>query len=236
MTYLYINPLSLSWYLIITFYLFACIALLTFGKCLSEKNVNRLTTSLGIYLLFDRIFSVYYYHTIDAFSLDYALPLSFCSIMAFFASFALIFRSQFFFEFVLFLGMTGPVQAFITPAIVHAGEEYLLIDYFIYHGITIVTPIYMAYCLGFKPRKNAIYRVIVLMQILAAVVYALNLQLDANYMYLNASPDVDHPLNKHVWPIYLIYWHGLFYIAAFIIEGFFRLIDYIGKKTTDNII
>ena len=155
MTYLYLIPVTLPWWILIQGLLFISVAFILLGKKGSFSSKNRLLSFLGFYLFFDLILFEYYFYYHNCFSIKLTLPLAYCSIMQMIASYAAIKRSRLAFEFSLLLGIFAPLQSFLSPVIVRAWEDYLIFDYFISHGILILVPLYMLIVLGFRPRKFA---------------------------------------------------------------------------------
>lgn len=236
MSYIYIIPFTYAWYVTITIFLVAVIAFLTICSFLSDLGKRRVLSFFGYFLLFDMIFYMGYLTYHNTFSLQVSLPLTFCSIMQLCAAFAAIRRSQVAFEIMVFFGITGPLQAFVTPAVVYTGEEYILVDFFIAHGMTILVPLVMTFCMGFRPTKGAIYRGIALLQIVVGCVYFANIYLGANYMYLMEKPMVIHPLNTGPHGHNVIIWHLYFYLIAFTINALFFLKKLLDDKTTGKIL
>ena len=154
MSDLLILPFTRTWYIIITSFVAYGFCILYLGNKCSNKWKGRILSFMGYYLLID--FAVYegyvFYHGI--FSLKTSLPLAYCSIMQIMAGYGSIRRSQFCFEFCILLGVIGPLQAFVSPAVVCKGQEYLMIEYFIAHGLTIMVPLFMVFCMRYEPRKK----------------------------------------------------------------------------------
>ncbi len=230
-----ISPLTAEWYMMLTSFIVLSIGLLFAGTKVSKNWNERILTCIGLAMLFDLLFMEGYLLYNEMFSMSVSLPLSYCSIMEIFAIFAAIFKSKRCFEFVLFFGITGPLQAFGAPAQVVKGEEYVLIDYFLTHGLTIFIPIFMAVCMGYTPRKKSIFKVILGMEVIAILVYLINMELGANYMYLIDKPEVSHFLNFGPWPTYLVHWHICLYTLAGLINGVFVFNRYLDRKTTGSL-
>ena len=227
-----VSPLTFEWYMMLSIFMGLSLVLLFVVKRISLQWKERILRCIGFAMLFDLLFMEGYLLYNGNFSMSVSLPLAYCSIMEIFAICAAIFQSKRCFEFAIFFGITGPVQAFAAPAQVVIGEEYILIDYFLTHGLTILIPIYMAVCMGFKPRKGSIFKVILGMELIAVVVYLINIQLGANYMYLLQKPEVNHLLNFAPWPYYILNWHVCLYTVAFLINGLFVFNSYLDRKTT----
>jgi hypothetical integral membrane protein (TIGR02206 family) len=225
-------PFTFWWFVMITACLGLAAGMLIVGKKISDDWNKRILTFVGVGMLLDLFFMEGYLLYNELFAMSVSLPLAYCSIMEMFAIFAAIFKSKRCFEFVLFFGITGPLQAFLAPAEVVRGEEYIIVDYFLAHGLTIFIPIYMAVCMGFCPRKGSIFKVIFGMEVIAGFVYLINKELGSNYMYLIEKPEVSHILNVGVWPYYLLNWHVYLYCVAGFINGIFLFNRYLDKKTT----
>lgn len=235
MTYITVSPFTFNWYAIISIFAVSLVLVLMLGSFVTWKTRSRIASFMGFYLIFDLFFLMAYLRYYNAFSIEASLPLTFCSIMQLFAGLAGITKKSFFFEMSLFFGILGPMQAFVTPAIVYAGEEYLLYDFFISHGLTIMVPLFMAVCMGFTPSRGAVFKALTVMQLIVAFVYFVNVNLDSNYMYLLYKPPVAHPLNDGPHGHNVILWHLYFYAAAFLINGLFYLIKVLDDMTTGKI-
>jgi hypothetical integral membrane protein (TIGR02206 family) len=227
-----IIPGTFSWAVMVGCCVSVFGALLIVGKRVSMKCNSWILNSFGLGMLLNLLFMEGYLWYKDLFALSVSLPLAYCSIMEMFAICAALFKSKRAFEFSLFFGISGPLQAFVSSVQVAKGEEYLLIDYFASHALTIFVPIFMAVCMKYVPRKGSLLRVILGMEVIAAMVYWIDLQLGANYMYLIEKPEVVHLLNVGQWPYYLIGWHGWLYSIAGFIYALFVFNRYLNKKTT----
>ncbi len=235
MTYLYIIPLTPAWYIVVGSFVFITTIFLLLGSYIPSIWKVRLLRFIDFYLLFDLLFMEAYLLFNGNFSLQTSLPLSFCSVMQLVAAFAAITQNAFLFEFALFFAIAGPIQAFLTPAVVYQGEEFILIDFFIAHGLTVIAPLFMTLCLNFAPRKWAAVKSIGIMQFVVICIYGINIHLGANYMYLCEKPNIIHPLNTAAWPYYVLNWHLLFYSIPLLIQGAFYLKTLLDNKTTGKI-
>ena len=57
-----------------------------------------------------------------------------------------------------------------------------------------MAPFYAIFVLNMWPRKNAIWRAFLIINVIALAVGIVNWAVDANYMYLASRPIVDNPL------------------------------------------
>lgn len=231
-----IIPFSSTWLFIIISFFLSLVSITIIGGRISNLWKHRLLSFIGFYLLIDILVFEFYMIYYESFNLQTCLPLAFCSIMQGFAAYAAIRRNQWAFEFCMLLGILGPFQAFLSPAVVHKGEEYIIIDYFINHGLTILVPLYMTFVLNYRVRKFAFIKVLMLMQLFVAFVYFLDVHLGANYMYLLNKPNVMNPLVSGPWPYYIFKWHGLFYVVAIVVNLIYSIGDWLNDKTTGKVL
>ena len=236
MTYIYIIPFTPAWYVTIAIFAGSLLSLLVLCGVVPMLWKRRIVSFLGYFLLFDLLFYLGYMHYHNTFSLQTSLPLTFCAVMQLCAGIAALFRNKQAYEICLFFGITGPVQAFLTPAVVYSGEEYILIDFFLAHGLTVAVPLLMTFCLGYVPRKGSVFRALALMQMAVGGVYFANSFLGANYMYLMEKPAVAHPLNSGPHGYNVVLWHLYFYLIAYGINALFVIKQKLGEKTTDKIL
>jgi len=133
------------------------------------------------------------------------LPLELCNIIPLIMLIGLWMRSRLVLSIIFFWIMAGTIQANITPTLLNTFPHYEWIRYWLIHTGLPIMAIYTFYVLGFRYTFRDIVRSALAMNIVAAVVYLINIALDSNYMYLVAKPppgtiyDVLGP-----WPWYIV--------------------------------
>lgn len=139
-------------------------------------------------------------------SLD-LLPLHLCTLSVFLTAWTLIAPGQRVFEVAYFWGLGGGVQALLTPDLIQGfpAPQYLL--FFLGHGLVVIGVLYAALTLRLRPYPRSLLRVPLLTLAYAALIFAVNLQLGTNFLYLMAKPGRASILDWFgPWPWY---WLGL---------------------------
>lgn len=209
---------SLFWWKIVMGYLLVFSIFLFFIRCISCKKRLFVASILGYVLVFDTLFMQLYMMQKGHWHADSSLPFYYCNIMAIFAAAALIMRNQKVYEISLYLGFLAPLQGILTPGFGNGLAGYYPYSYFLSHGITVLAPIYLTLCLGFRPRRGAWWKAPLYVYWLALPLYLLNCWLDANYSFLSKKPEIDHVLNIAPWPFYLFLWTGALMLSGYCIE------------------
>ena len=224
-----IEPLSFIWWKMnISVFLFGALMLMV-AFFLSEKGRRRFARVLGFFLLFDLFFFEFALYYMGSWNIQWALPLHYCPIMELCAAIALITRGQAIFEIALFLGIIGPLQALISPAIPYHGN-YFFYDFYISHAMPIFTPVYLCLIERMTPRRGAWWKSVFGFTIFGASIFYLNLIIGSNYMYLMEKPPIDHPfLRIGKWPGYLALWWGVLMGWSFLLNLIFRSVQILRK-------
>ncbi len=155
-------------------------------------------------------------------SLANALPLELCDLAAFATIVALWTRRQTAFEFAWFWGLSGTLQALLTPTL---AEGFPSADYFrfvLLHGVVIVGALALV-GRGMRLRGGAGPGVYLVTAIYAAVLMGINFAIDANYMFLRYKPKGSVLELFGPWPWYLFGAAGIaaaiFWLLARVARG-----------------
>jgi hypothetical integral membrane protein (TIGR02206 family) len=74
------------------------------------------------------------------------------------------------------------------------------------HGFLLTSAIYMTTVEGFRPTWKSFWRVVVGLNIYAALIYPVNLLLGTDFLYINSKPATASLLDALPrWPYYLIF-------------------------------
>ncbi len=92
------------------------------------------------------------------------------------------------YEIAYYWGLGGTLQAIVTPDVTEAYPSPVYFRYFITHGGIIVGAIVMTLGLGLRPRRGSWKWIWLLTLGVAVAVFAMNILLGANYMYLCGPP------------------------------------------------
>jgi hypothetical integral membrane protein (TIGR02206 family) len=136
--------------------------------------------------------------------LAWSLPLQLCDVGIFVAGFALWFRRRWLVEVTYFWGLTGTLQALLTPDLPQHFPTCPYFQYYIAHGGVVAAALLMVFGLGLHPRRSAIARVAAITVAYAAFVGIVDALTGANYMYLRSKPATPTLLDvMGPWPWYI---------------------------------
>ena len=145
------------------------------------------------------------------------LPLHLCDVADVMAAILLIRGGQFLYELVYFWGLSGTLQALLTPDIPWSFPHPTYIAFFFGHGLIIVVAVYATWGMGLRPQPMSILRAFVCLNLYALFVTVPNILFDANYLYLMAKPEsaslIDH---FGPWPWYILVLEVLALVSFFI--------------------
>lgn len=144
------------------------------------------------------------------------LPLHLCSLFVFLSAIMLLTRNYPIYEFAYFLGIGGALQALLTPdAGIYGFPHYRFLQTMISHGLIVSASVYMTLVEGFRPTWRSLGKVALWGNVYMAVVFALNLLLGSNYMYLAHKPATASALDLlGPWPVYL-FWLEVIGVVVF---------------------
>lgn len=152
--------------------------------------------------------------------LSASLPLSLCSVSAFFCIYMLFKKSQWAFDVVFFTGILGASWAMIFADIKYDFPHITFINFFLKHILIIVAPIYMIRVHNFKVSMGSYKRMMVSLGTLLPFVLAINLYSGANYFFIM------YPVEKMPWPEVLPPFPGRMVVCA----AGFLIYSFIGMK------
>ena len=227
-----IEPFSLIWWRMNYAALFIGISVLLFTMFLPLNGKKIFAKYLGVFLLFDLCFFECALYHMGAWNFQWALPLHYCTIMELAGAITLITRLQWLYEVIVFLGMIGPLQALLAPALPYEGG-YFFYDFYVIHGATIFAPIFLVFSFKMRPRKSAWWRVSLSFFLFSGLVFCFNYITGSNYMFLMEKPPLDHPLLEiGEWPNYIFIWGAIIFTWSFLLNLVFVLSNQFLKKIT----
>jgi hypothetical integral membrane protein (TIGR02206 family) len=206
-------------------------AMLGFRKS-SEKTRKIVRWTMAIILWVDEfswhIWNAYWGH----WTIQTMLPLHICSVLVWAAGFMLVFKNYRIYEFAYFIGIGGAMQALLTPdAGIYGFPHYRALQTFISHGLLITSAVFMTTVEGFRPTWKSFLRVIVGVNIYAAIIFPINRLLGTNYLFINGKPATASILDAlPAWPYYIIYMELIGLLVFFLLYLPFLIKDFKQKK------
>ena len=171
----------------------------------NEKQQWRYVIIFAVVLYAIQLFKTFIRLYLGNFDITEDLPLQLCNILPLIVAVALYYRSRMVLSVVFFWILAGTAQANITPTLLNTFPHYEAIRYWAIHTGLPVIAIYLYYVLGYRFTLKDAVRSALALNILAAVIYPLNLALGSNYLYL-----VDKPPGTTIynllgpWPWYIL--------------------------------
>ncbi len=155
------------------------------------------------------------------FDLRYHLPLQLCDLAAASVVLAIFSHRKIFFELAFFWGLTGTLQAILTPDLQHDFPHPDFLVFFMMHSGIVAGVLFLAISGKKCIRPGSAIRVFLLSQIYIGGMIPLNFLLEANYGYLTHKP-FRGTLMEYLgpWPWYIL----SFELAAILL---FRGLEYL---------
>ncbi len=139
-----------------------------------------------------------------------ALPMHLCNWAAFATWVGLVWRRPLAAELAWFWGMSGTLQATLTPNQTLDFPHPTFVTFFILHGGVVAGAIHLVFGLGMRPQARAWLRAIVWTQGYVLAAAAVNLAIGSNYAFLCAKPVNPSLMDKlGPWPWYVAGLHAL---------------------------
>ena len=133
------------------------------------------------------------------------LPLQLCNFLPVLLIIGLVYRSRLILSVIFFWILAGTAQANITPTLLNTFPHYEAIRYWAIHTGLPVLAIYLYYVLGYRFTLKDAVRSALALNLVAIVLYPLNIWLNSNYLYLVAKPPGKTLYSLlGPWPYYLM--------------------------------
>ncbi len=154
------------------------------------------------------------------------LPFQLCDWVILACVAALLWRRQLAYELAYFWGLSGTLQALLTPDLAEDFPSLHFITFQVLHAGTVVAVLYLTLGLGMRPRARSIVRAWLWLQGYVVVTAAIDWLLDSNYGYLRHKP-VQASLYDYLgpWPVYLISLEALSLVLFLACYAPFALLD-----------
>ena len=141
-----------------------------------------------------------------AWTLPKNLPLQLCDVVVFLMGWALCHpQHRRVGELAYCWGIAATSQALLTPDLPPLVPAYICWKFFLTHGSVVVSAIYLAAGLGWRPARGALWRVWGITNLYAVLIAAFNAIIGTNYLYLCAKPTRPSLLDwLGPWPWYIL--------------------------------
>lgn len=168
------------------------------------------------------------------FTLDEALPLNLCAVMAFVGAAMLVTKNRTLYSFVYFLGIGGAMQALVTPELgIYGFPHVRFFTSFVLHGGIITSAIYMTVVEGFRPSWRSMGHAVSGMLMYMALVGGINAVLGSNYLFIARKPGFPSLIDAlGPWPWYILPLIGVGLVTVLLLYTPFLVRDWLraGRK------
>jgi len=133
------------------------------------------------------------------------LPLHLCGFSIILCPIMLMKKNHNIYDLVYFWGLGGASQAFFTPTIEVGFPSFLFFQYFISHGLIILSVVYATVILKMRPSLLALSRTTLITLGLLLPIGVINWLVGSNYFFINGKPETSTLLDlMGPWPIYIV--------------------------------
>lgn len=161
----------------------------------------------------------------------YNLPLQLCTISLYLCVYMLITKNRTVFEIVYFFGLSGALQALITPDLFYTFPHFRFIHFFIAHFSIVLSILYMVWIEKFQITFRSFVKSFITLNAIALIAIIVNFITGANYMFLARKPTnaslIDF-LGPYPWYILSLE------LIAIIMFGILYMPFYFKKKSNAN--
>jgi len=171
----------------------------------NEKLNNVFRLSLAALLILQEISYHLWRIYAGEWSLQIMLPFHLCSVFVWLSAYMLITKNRHIYEFAFFLGISGALQALLTPDIAEYGfPHFRFFHIFVSHGSIVLASLFMTIVENYRPYWRSMAKVLLWLNIYAVFVYIVNLIIGSNYLFVNHKPETASLLDVlGPWPVYI---------------------------------
>ncbi|MBN2149605.1 MAG: TIGR02206 family membrane protein [Anaerolineales bacterium] len=155
------------------------------------------------------------------------LPLHLCSVLVWLSAYMLLTRNYYIYEFSYFLGIAGALQALLTPdAGIYGFPHFRFNQTMLSHGMIVTAAIFMTFVEGLRPTWKSVLRVILISNIYMAVIFALNLLIGSNYLFIAHKPATASLIDMlGPWPLYILWLEVIGIVLSLLLYAPYAILD-----------
>ncbi|MBU5353528.1 TIGR02206 family membrane protein [Paenibacillus barcinonensis] len=172
---------------------------------LSERTSRLLRIGLASVMIGCEVVLQLWYVYGGIWSLQTSLPLELCSLTLLLSALLLLTRTRWLYSALLFAGIAGALMAIVTPNLGYDFAHFRFIQFFTAHAMIILALLYMTWVEQFRPGWRSVAGSMIFVNIAALVVYAADVLLGANYMFLRHKPNTPSVIDMlGPYPVYIL--------------------------------
>ena len=171
--------------------LFFVIVLLYFSKkkwSFQPQKLRRIERIFaGSLLIMDVLYYIWLFQA-GRWNVSNSMPLELCSISLAMTIILLWTGNKHVYDFVFYAGIGGALQAVATPVLDMGFPHFRYFHFFYTHIGIVITALYFTWVKGYRPTFKGIIKTMVALNVLLPIVFAINVFLQGNYMFLRMKP------------------------------------------------
>ncbi len=126
-----------------------------------------------------------WYKSIGEFSWGYTLPLHLCSLMSIILPLMAFTRNKLLQEYSYAIGLAPALMTLLTPDVYYYPSlSFIYMQTMLVHGIICLIPLFMVFCMGFRPDIRKLPKVVGLLVCFAVLIVPVNYFTGGNYFFL----------------------------------------------------
>lgn len=203
-----------------------CILVLYLGRNLwNPEQQQKYITILLIMAASTQIMKIVIKLWDGSFMITHDLPLHLCNMLPFVMILIMWQKNRYWWAFFFFWIVGGSSHSLFTTSLTESFPHYENIRYWLLHSILVMSALYGAIVYRFDLEKMDIIRSWIGINLLAVIIYPINVWIGSNYVYLNGKPpgttfyDLLGP-----WPEYIIQLEFVVLIIFSLVYVIFKLI------------
>lgn len=149
-------------------------------------NAVRISLFLGLFI-WEALYHVWLFKD-GIWDISFTLPLQLCSLSLLLCLVLLYTKSNFIYQIVFFIGITGASMAVLTPELFFGFPHFRYFQFFITHILIIWTCLYFMFIHNYTPNGKGLIKSFLFLNGSAGVAYAANKLTGGNYMFLTNKP------------------------------------------------
>jgi|ERR1700722_3760868 len=138
------------------------------------------------------------------------VPLELCDATLFLTIVTLFDHRKAIFDVAYYTALAGASMALLTPNVAESFASFSTIQFFMAHGLTIASILYLVWSGQARPRPWSALKALLAVNVYAALVGAFDAIFKTNFMYLRHKPEAGSLLDVlGPWPWYLVTAEGV---------------------------
>lgn len=150
-------------------------------------------------------------YAVGRWTIQTMLPLHLCSVLVWVGALMLVTKNYRIYEFAYLLGISGALQALLTPDLgIYGFPHFRFFQTFISHGLIVTAAVYMTTVEGLRPTWKSLGRVALWANVYMIIVFFINRAIGSNYLMVNGRPSTPSLLDLLPdWPVYILYMEAI---------------------------